>query len=95
MGALLLFYLVTWILRLCGIEMPAVFNSGPIGILFSMFVVGLAAFNLLLDFDMIEEGSTQGAPKAMEWFGAFALVMTLIWLYIQLLDLLRKINNQR
>jgi uncharacterized YccA/Bax inhibitor family protein len=95
MGALLLFYLVTWILRLCGIEMPAVFNSGPIGILFSMFVVGLAAFNLLLDFDMIEEGSTQGAPKTMEWFGAFALVMTLIWLYVQLLDLLRKINNQR
>jgi uncharacterized YccA/Bax inhibitor family protein len=65
------------------------------GILFSMGVVVIAALNLVLDFDFIEEGSEKGAPKYMEWYGAFGLLVTLIWLYLEILRLLAKLSSRR
>jgi len=72
------------------IQVPFIHESGVLGIGFSLLVVGLAAFNLLLDFDLIESGVEQGAPKYMEWYGAFGLMVTLVWLYLELLRLLSK-----
>jgi uncharacterized YccA/Bax inhibitor family protein len=94
-GALCLFYFVTIVLQMFHIEMPLVFSSSVYGIGFSLFVVGLAAFNLLLDFDFIEKGSQSNAPKYMEWYGAFGLMVTLIWLYLEILRLLMKLANRR
>ncbi len=94
-GALALFYVVTMLASMFGFQMPMVYSSSPIGIGFSLFVVGLAAFNLLLDFDSIEQGQAAGAPKYMEWYGAFGLMVTLIWLYLEILRLLQKLANQR
>ena len=94
-GAICLLYLVSFVLRLFGTNVPYIHGSGPIGIGFSIFVVGLAAFNLLLDFDLIERLSAQRAPKHMEWYGAFALMVTLVWLYIEILRLLSKLNRRR
>jgi uncharacterized YccA/Bax inhibitor family protein len=95
-GAVLLVYLVNWLLVLFGVQVPFLrFSSGPIGIVFSLFVVGLAAFNLLLDFDFIERGARYEAPKFLEWYGAFGLMVTLIWLYIEILNLLRKLQDRR
>ncbi|MGD9652268.1 MAG: Bax inhibitor-1/YccA family protein, partial [Candidatus Dadabacteria bacterium] len=68
-------------------------SGGTIGILFSLFVVVIAALNLVLDFDFIERGSAEGAPKYMEWYGAFGLIVTLIWLYIEFLRLLTKLRQ--
>ena len=65
------------------------------GILFSIGVVIIAALNLVLDFDFIEEGSEKGAPKYMEWYGAFGLMITLVWLYLEILRLLAKLNSRR
>tara|TARA_B100000929_G_scaffold67778_1_gene51733 strand:- start:1057 stop:1260 length:204 start_codon:yes stop_codon:yes gene_type:complete len=65
------------------------------GILFSVGVVIIAALNLVLDFDFIEEGSEKGAPKYMEWYGAFGLMVTLIWLYLEILRLLAKLASRR
>jgi uncharacterized YccA/Bax inhibitor family protein len=95
--AVALFYVVTMLLRLFGIGgTPALFASNPmIGIGFSLFVVGLAAFNLLLDFDFIEKSAQHEAPKYMEWYGAFGLMVTLIWLYIEILRLLMKLADRR
>ena len=76
-------------------ESPGLFDSGLVGILFSGFVVVIAALNLVLDFDLIERGAAQGAPKYMEWYGAFALLVTLIWLYIEILRLLAKLRDRR
>ncbi len=72
----------------------AIFGNGPIGIGFSIFVIGLAAFNYLLDFDMIDKGIENRAPKHMEWYGAFALVFTTIWLYLEILRLMRKLSSR-
>ena len=69
-------------------------DNGIFGIGFSLFVVGIAALNLVLDFDFIEEGSEKNAPKYMEWFGAFALMVTLIWLYLEMLRLLAKLRSR-
>jgi uncharacterized YccA/Bax inhibitor family protein len=87
-------YLGTMLLRLFGMDMPYIHNAGPIGIGFSVLCVALASFNLVLDFDFIESGSKAGAPKHMEWFGAFGLLVTLVWLYIELLRLLSKLRSQ-
>ena len=76
-----------------GIEIPMIHSNGPIGIGFSVFVVALASLNLLLDFDFIEKGATRNAPKYMEWMGAFGLVITLVWLYIEILRLLSKLKD--
>ena len=78
-----------------GVAVPFVFSSGPYGIAFSLFVVGLAAFNLLLDFDFIETAAERQMPKYMEWYGAFGLMVTLVWLYLEMLRLLQKISNNR
>jgi uncharacterized YccA/Bax inhibitor family protein len=94
-GALALFYFVTILLSLFGVAMPLVWSSSPLGIGFTLLVVGLAAFNLLLDFDFIEKAAYAGAPKYMEWYGAFGLMVTLVWLYIEILRLLQKLADRR
>jgi uncharacterized YccA/Bax inhibitor family protein len=66
-----------------------------LGIGFSLFVVCIAALNLLLDFDMIEKGVAAGAPKYMEWYGAFGLLVTIVWLYLEILRLLSKLANRK
>lgn len=92
-GAIGLFYLVTIGLSIFGIQVPFVFGGGWIGIGFSLFVVTIAALNLVLDFDFIEVQSQRGAPKALEWYGAFGLLVTLVWLYLEILRLLSKLNR--
>ncbi len=94
-GAIALVYFVTFILGFFHINVPFINGSGIFSILFSIFVVGIAALNFILDFDFIEQGSRSGVPKYMEWYGAFALMVTLIWLYIEILRLLAKMNDRR
>jgi uncharacterized YccA/Bax inhibitor family protein len=94
-GAVCFFYLITAVLTLFHVTVPLVFSATPIGIGFSLFVVGLAAFNLLLDFDFIERCAHSDAPKYMEWYGAFGLLVTLVWLYLEILRLLAKLADRR
>ena len=89
-GGIMVFYLVSMILGLFGVSVPLIHSTGIMGIGFSLFVVAIAAMNLVLDFDFIEHGSEAGAPKYMEWYAAFGLLVTLIWLYIEILRLLLK-----
>lgn len=93
-GGIALIYLATIVLGLFGINIPYIHDSGLIGIGFSLFVVVIAALNLVLDFDFIETGVEQGAPKYMEWYGAFGLMVTLVWLYIEFLRLLAKLQSR-
>lgn len=93
-GAIALLYLVSIVMSMFGAHIPFIGGSTPLGIGFSVFVVGLAAFNLLLDFDFIDRGSQAGLSKSMEWYGAFGLMVTLIWLYLEVLRLLQKINRR-
>jgi uncharacterized YccA/Bax inhibitor family protein len=93
-GGICLFYLVSLILGLFGVQIPLVYGNGPVGIIFSLVVVTIAALNLVLDFDFIEQGAMQGAPKYMEWYGAFGLMVTLIWLYLEILRLLMKLRSR-
>jgi len=88
------FYLLAMVLRMFHIDMPLIHSSGTMGIIFSLVVVGIAALNLILDFDMIENGVAMGAPKYMEWYGAFGLLVTIVWLYIEILRLLAKMNSR-
>jgi uncharacterized YccA/Bax inhibitor family protein len=88
-----LFYLASIVLAFFGVQMPFVWEGGIGGILFSVFVVGIASLNLLLDFDSIERGVAMGAPKYMNWYGAFGLMITIIWLYMEILRLLGKARN--
>lgn len=90
-----LVYLVTIGLGFFGIQIPYIHEGGMIGIGFSLFVVVIAALNLVLDFDFIENGCAHGAPKYMEWYAAFGLLVTLVWLYVELLRLLAKIASSR
>lgn len=92
-GGIFLVYLASIVLGLFGINMPMIHESGPIGIAFSLFVVTIAALNLVLDFDFIESGVNANAPKHMEWYGAFGLMVTLVWLYIEFLRLLSKLRE--
>jgi uncharacterized YccA/Bax inhibitor family protein len=85
-----LFYVVSIVLSLFGTSIPLVWDNGPIGILFSVVIVAIAAFNLMLDFDMIERGVVARAPKYLEWYGAFGLMVTIIWMYIEILRLISK-----
>jgi uncharacterized YccA/Bax inhibitor family protein len=94
-GGIALIYMVTIIIGFFGIRMPFIHDSGPIGIGFSVFVVVIAALNLVLDFDFIENGAAGGAPKFMEWYAAFGLMVTLIWLYLEILRLLAKLRSRR
>lgn len=94
-GGIALFYLVTLVLGFFGIRIPYIHESGMIGIGFSLFVVVVAALNLVLDFDFIESGANGGAPGYMEWYGAFGLMVTLVWLYLEILRLLSKLRSRR
>jgi uncharacterized YccA/Bax inhibitor family protein len=92
---LLLFYAAQIVLGLFGIQfLTSVHGSGPIGIAFSLFVIGLASFNLIMDFQMAEEGAANGAPKYMEWYVGFGIMVTLVWLYLEILRLLGKLNSR-
>ena len=93
-GGIALVYLVSMGLRLFGKDIPLIHESGLVGIGFSLFVVVIAALNLVLDFDFIESGVEAGAPKYMEWYGAFGLMVTLVWLYIEFLRLLAKLQSR-
>jgi uncharacterized YccA/Bax inhibitor family protein len=87
------FYLLTWVLGAFGIYIPFLYQNTWLGIGFSVLMVGLAAFNLLLNFDEIENGVQMGAPKYMEWYSAFGLLVTLVWLYLEMLRLLAKLRD--
>lgn len=93
-GGVLLVYLVSLFARLFGHPIPYIHDAGPVGIGFSLIVVAIAAANLVLDFDFIESGALRGAPRYMEWYGAFGLMVTLFWLYLELLRLLAKIRSR-
>jgi uncharacterized YccA/Bax inhibitor family protein len=94
-GGIALVYFVSIILGLFHVQVPGIFGSGPVGILFSLGVVVIAALNLILDFSMIEEGAARGAPKYMEWYSAFGLMVTLVWLYLEIIRLLSKLRDNR
>ena len=93
-GGIALFYVVSLLLSMFGISVPFIHGSGIIGIGFSLFVVGVAALNLVLDFDFIENGAARGVPQYMEWYAAFGLIVTLVWLYIEILRLLSKLRSR-
>jgi uncharacterized YccA/Bax inhibitor family protein len=93
-GAVFLVYMVSLVLRLFGGNVPFIHDSGPVGILFSLAVVVIASMNLVVDFDFIDQGARRGAPKYMEWYGAFGLMVTLVWLYLELLRLLSKLRDR-
>ncbi|MGH7339707.1 MAG: Bax inhibitor-1/YccA family protein [Candidatus Rokuibacteriota bacterium] len=94
-GGIGLVYLIGFVMSFFGASIPLIHGSGPIGIGFSLVVVGVAALNLVLDFDFIEQGAERGVPKYMEWYGAFGLLVTLIWLYLEMLRLLAKLQDRR
>ena len=94
-GGIALVYFVSMILGFFGTGIPFIHESGLIGIGFSLLVVGIAALNLVLDFDFIESAANQRVPKYMEWYAAFGLIVTLIWLYIEMLRLLSKLRDRR
>jgi uncharacterized YccA/Bax inhibitor family protein len=93
-GGIALFYLLEMVLGMFGIHFTAINGSSPISIGFSLFVVAIAALNLVLDFDFIERGVQFGAPKYMEWYGAFGIMVTLVWLYLEILNLLSKMRSR-
>ena len=92
-GGIFMVYLVSIVMSMFGMNVPMIHQAGPVGIGFSVFVVIIAALNLVLDFDFIEQGVEYGAPKYMEWYSAFGLVVTLIWLYIEILRMLAKMRS--
>ncbi len=87
-------YILQWILMFFHVSIPQIFSNSPIGIGFSVVVCLIAAFNLIMDFDFIEQFSGR-APGYMEWYGAFSLMVTIVWLYIEILKLLAKLNSRR
>ena len=91
-------YLISFIMRIFfggGLSIMSIENASMMSIGFSLFVVVIAALNLVLDFDFIEQGTELGAPKYMEWYGAFGLLVTLIWLYLEILRLLAKLQSRK
>ncbi|OWY22397.1 hypothetical protein C7N43_09480 [Sphingobacteriales bacterium UPWRP_1] len=93
-GGIALIYLATIVLGFFGIHIPYIHESGLIGIGFSLFVVVIAALNLVLDFDFIEQGASRNLPGYMEWYASFGLLVTLVWLYLEILRLLAKLNRR-
>jgi len=94
-GAIALVYMLSWILAMFGINIGFIHSTGLLGIGISLVIVGVAALNLVLDFDLIEQGARQGAPKYMEWYGGFGVLVTLVWLYLEILRLLSLLNRRR
>ncbi len=93
-GGIALVYFASFILSFWGINISLIHGSGLMGIGFSLIIVGVAALNLVLDFDMIEKGAEAGAPKYFEWYTSFGLMITLVWLYIEILRLLSKLQRR-
>lgn len=94
-GGIALVYVASMVLGLFGIQVPFIYGGGWMGIGFSLFVIVIAALNFILDFDFIEQGARRGVPKYMEWYAGFAMMVTLIWLYIEFLRLLSKLNSNK
>jgi uncharacterized YccA/Bax inhibitor family protein len=93
-GAVCLVYLASFVMRMFGMQFPYLHDTGPIGIGISLVIVVIASLNLLLDFDLIDRGAKARAPKYMEWYAAFGLLVTLIWLYLEVLHLLAKLRGR-
>jgi len=93
-GGIMIFYLVQMLLGFFGIQFTTINGSGPIGIAVSLFIVVIASLNLVLDFDFVEQGVAYGVPKYMEWYAAFGIMVTLIWLYLEMLRLLAKMRSR-
>jgi uncharacterized YccA/Bax inhibitor family protein len=94
-GAIFLVYLASFVMSFFGMRMPYLHDGGPLGSVIRLVIVTIAALNLVLDFDFIDRGAQARAPKYMEWFGAFALMITLVWLYLEILKLLAKLRGGR
>lgn len=94
-GGLFFLCIASMVLGFFGVHIPYIWGNGPIGIAFAGFVVVLAAMNLVLDFDFIEQGAENSLPKHMEWYGAIGLLVTLVWLYVSILRLLAKLQSRR
>lgn len=92
-GAVCLVYLVDLVASLFGTRLPFIHEAGAVGIGFSLVVVVIAALNLILDFDFIEQGVWRRAPKYMEWYAGFSLLVTLVWMYLEILRLLAKVRG--
>jgi uncharacterized YccA/Bax inhibitor family protein len=93
-GGVFVFYMVSMVLGFFGVNVGIISSNSLLGIGFSVVIVGIAAFNLILDFDFIERATRSGAPKYMEWYAAFGLMVTLIWLYMEILRLLSKLRSR-
>jgi uncharacterized YccA/Bax inhibitor family protein len=93
-GAIALVYIVSMVLGFFHVAVPLLNSSSPLGIVVSLVIVGVAALNLILDFDFIESGAAQGAPRYMEWYAAFGLLVTMVWLYLEILRLLSKMRDR-
>lgn len=92
-GGILILYLLSWVLGMFGINIPHLHTASPIGIGISLVIIGIAAMNLLLDFDFFEKGEEAGMPRYMEWFAGMGLLVTLVWLYVEILRLLTIVNR--
>ena len=92
-GAVMIVYVMGWIFSMFGVTIPYIHQGGMMGIGFSVVVIGIASMNLLLDFDTFEKGEENGAPQYMEWFAAMGLMVTIVWLYVEFLRLLSKLNR--
>ena len=92
-GAIALVYIVSMVLRMFGVNMPFLHQGGMIGIGISLVIIGVASMNLLLDFDNFEKGAQYGAPKYMEWYSAMGLLVTLVWLYLEIIRLLSRLQR--
>lgn len=92
--SILVFYLGSWIVSLFGVNLSMLHNNSPLSIGISLVIVAVAAFSLLMDYEFIRQASSAGAPKYMEWYGAFGLTVTLVWLYLELLKLLAKFSSR-
>jgi uncharacterized YccA/Bax inhibitor family protein len=92
-GSIFLVYMFSFVLNLFGVDFPFIHDTGPTGIIISLVIVGVAALNLILDFHWIEEGAKAGAPTYMSWFCGFGLLVTLVWLYLEILRLLGNLRS--
>ena len=92
-GGVFLVYMMSWILSLFGMNVPFLHSGGPIGIGISLVIIGIAAMNLLLDFDFFEKGEEANLPDYMEWFAGMGLLVTLVWIYLEILRLLAILNR--
>jgi uncharacterized YccA/Bax inhibitor family protein len=93
-GAVMLVYVVDMVMNMFGVRVPFIHQSGWLGVCISLVIVGIAAFNLLIDFAVIEDGVNRGSPRFMEWYCGMALLVTLVWLYLELLRLLSKLRGR-